>query len=79
MYCASSTHTVTSCPAVPPRAYSTWTPNGVGSPARGYRVSWLITAAARFSATLTWQGQTLTVPLLIDSGADESFVDLQFA
>jgi len=55
----------------------------VGSPVRGYWVSRMtnphsLTTSARFSATLTWQGQTLTVPVLIDSRADESFVDLQY-
>jgi len=35
--------------------------------------------AAKFSATLSWQEQRITVPLLIDSGAGESFIDHQYA
>jgi len=35
--------------------------------------------AAKFSVTLSWQEQTITVPALIDSGADESFVDRRYA
>lgn len=33
---------------------------------------------ARFLVTLAWQGQTLSTPALIDSGA-ESFIDHQYA
>jgi len=38
-----------------------------------------LTNAAKFSATLAWQGQRLTMPVLIDSGADKSFVDHRYA
>jgi len=81
----SPAHTIASCPAASSGAYYPGTPpRGVDSPAPGYRVSRLInplslTNAAKFSATLAWQEQRLTMPVLIDSGADESFVDHRYA
>jgi len=41
-YCASSAHTITSCPAASSRAYNPGTPKGVDSSAQEYRVSRLI-------------------------------------
>ena len=83
-YCASSAHSVNSCPILLSRGSSPRAPGGVVSPTRGFRVSRLVTSqpptsVARFPVSLAWQGQTLTIPALIDSGADESFVDLQYA
>ena len=37
------------------------------------------TRPARFPVTLAWQGQTLRVGAIIDSGADENFMDAQLA
>ena len=34
---------------------------------------------ARFVVTLAWSGHKLTVPAIIDSGADESFIDQHYA
>ena len=84
MYCASSAHTVRSCPILRPKMFSSRAPGGVVSPTLGFRVSRITTSqprtsVARFPVTLSWEGQSLTIPALIDSGADESFVDLQYA
>ena len=38
-----------------------------------------LSSKARFIVTLAWQGQALSTPALIDSGADESFIDHQYA
>ena len=83
-YCASSTHTVRSCPILCPKMSSSRAPGGEVSPARSFRVRSLITSqprasVARFPVTLSWEGQSHEILALIDSGADESFVDLQYA
>ena len=36
-------------------------------------------SAVRFPVHLSWQGRTITVDALIDSGADDSFIDIHFA
>ena len=85
LYCAASAHTVHSCPILRSKVSSSRTPGGVASPTQGFRVSRLSTPqpftarGASFPVTLTWEGQSLTIPAFIDSGADESFIDLQFA
>ena len=84
-YCASSTHSIGSCPILLSKVSTPRSPGGAVSSTRGFRVSCLTTTSqprtsvALFPVTLAWQGQTRTVPALIDSGADESFIDLQYA
>ena len=85
MYCASSAHRVRSCPILLSKGSTSRPPRGAVSSTQGFRVSHLTTTSqpctsfSRVPVTLAWQGQTLTVPALIDSGADESFIDLQYA
>ena len=85
LYCAASAHTVHSCPILHSKRSSPRTPGGVVSSPQGFRVSRLTTpqpfnpSGASFPVTLAWGGQSLTIPAFIDSGADESFIDHQFA
>ena len=55
-----------------------------GSPVGGLQVSRITNSPssfdpARFDVTLSWQGHTLAVRAIIDSGADGNFIDAQLA
>ena len=73
LYCCQTGHFLSGCPSCPGK--------GAGSP-----VTWGILVSRALDpsdsrpllcATLLWQDQTSPLTILLDSGADESFIDLK--